>query len=570
MKILLQAHKRVARLPFGRRWRGLFLAFFALSLCAEPSYDAHTQQLLKELDEVVNAKKHLQAERSLLAEKLKAQARKTRGESRLRIYKEIYDIYAHFQTDSAQVYLDLIAEEAAARGLEEWDNYLHIWRAELLGIEGAYEDAFNELRLVNRVGLNPPDSTLLLYYYREMRTLHGWLADFSTLPKRKAELAEKVQLYRDSILLFEKPGIPSEVAKADNFVVLGQADEAIQLLQPFLEVGSVEINAPYIHFILSQAYESLGKEEEMLNHLILAATADLKLGITEYQALPLLAQKLHEQGDIERAYRYLICAMEDANYCKARLRTVEISKIFPIVNQAYKQAKQKQQKHGRIFFYVLIVLALLLIGVVIHMRTQNTRLRFLRKQHIKTNRELQETNRQVTETNSQLLEATEKLQQTYTELRLTVKIKEEYIARYLERCRTYLDALEEVRKANLRMLKEHKYEELTKVLKNEAVLKQEQEKFYEDFDSAFLTLFPHFIEKFNALLLPEAKMHTKGENKLNTELRIFALIRLGVTDSAKIAHFLNFSLATIYNYRSRLRNNARCENAEFEARVAEL
>lgn len=570
MKNFLHGPLRAPKSPFTKLRLLFLLFFFAPGVYAEPSYDAHTRELLKELDLVVNEKKHFQAERSLLAEKLKTQARKTKGESRMRIYKDIYDLYAHFQTDSAEVYLNHIAQEAASRGTRQWDDYLHIWRAELLGIEGAYKDAFDELSLINQAALAAKDSTLNLYYYREMRTLHGWLSNFSTLSEQKVELAKKVQLYRDSILLFEKPGISRDVTKADNLVVGGQAEEAVELLLPYLEGGSVDLNAPYIHFILSQAYEILGEEEEMFHHLILAATADLKLGITEYQALPLLSQKLHEHGDMERAYRYLICSMEDANFCKAQLRSVEISKIFPIINQAYKQVMQKQQRRGRIFFYALIALALLLIGIVIHIRTQNARLRLLRKQQNKTNRALKETNLRVTETNTKLLKAAEELQQTYTELRLTVKMKEEYIARYLERCRTYLDTLGNLRKTSLRMLKEHKYEELAKILKNEAALKLEQEKFYDDFDAAFLTLFPNFVEKFNALLRPEMRMRTKGEKRLNTELRIFALIRLGVTDSGKIAHFLKFSLATVYNYRSKLRNHALCKNSEFEARVAEL
>ena len=111
---------------------------------------------------------------------------------------------------------------------------------------------------------------------------------------------------------------------------------------------------------------------------------------------------------------------------------------------------------------------------------------------------------------------------------------------------------------------------MLKLLKSETIVAEEQKNFYADFDNAFLTLFPHFIENFNNLLEPEARIVPKKNEQLNTELRIFALIRLGVTESTRIAHFLNYSLATIYNYRSKYRNKALCEKNEFEKRIEEL
>ena len=120
------------------------------------------------------------------------------------------------------------------------------------------------------------------------------------------------------------------------------------------------------------------------------------------------------------------------------------------------------------------------------------------------------------------------------------------------------------------MLKQHQIEELYRTLKSEQHIQDEQEKFLTDFDTSFLTLFPNFIRQFNELLKPEERIVTKYENQLTTEMRVFALIRLGVKDTQKIAHFLNFSIATVYNYRSKMRNRALGNPADFEARVAEL
>lgn len=162
----------------------------------------------------------------------------------------------------------------------------------------------------------------------------------------------------------------------------------------------------------------------------------------------------------------------------------------------------------------------------------------------------------------------EELQNTYSQLRMTDKVKEEYIARYLNRCRMYLDQLAEFRSATLRLIKNRHFEELANQLKRDLNAKAEQTQFYEDFDAAFLTLFPDFVASFNALLQPEHQLSVKKNGLLNTELRIYALIRLGIHDTTRIAHFLDYSTATVYNYRSKIRNKAICSPEEFESLVA--
>ena len=215
----------------------------------------------------------------------------------------------------------------------------------------------------------------------------------------------------------------------------------------------------------------------------------------------------------------------------------------------------------------LLVVVLLIIVLLIR---QMRKLHQLRKKQTETNKNLEETNQAMQQTMEKLNQTNETLQQTYAALRLTDKMKEEYIARYLDQCRTYIEEMEKNRKDCLRMLKQHQIEELYRTLKSEQHIQDEKEKFLTDFDTSFLTLFPNFIRQFNELLKPEERIVTKYENQLTTEMRVFALIRLGVKDTQKIAHFLNFSIATVYNYRSKMRNRALGNPADFEARVAEL
>ena len=194
----------------------------------------------------------------------------------------------------------------------------------------------------------------------------------------------------------------------------------------------------------------------------------------------------------------------------------------------------------------------------------------LRHNQAVTNAQLKQANKDLQQANSALQRANAELQATYASLRLTDKMKEEYLARYLDRCRDYIDKLNDYRRNCLKLLKEHQTDALLKELKRDNIVKQEQESFYHDFDAAFLTLFPDFIEKFNALLVPEARIHPRAEQQLNTELRIFALIRLGVNETPRIAHFLNFSLATVYNYRSRLRGRTLNPDLNLEEVVSTL
>lgn len=201
---------------------------------------------------------------------------------------------------------------------------------------------------------------------------------------------------------------------------------------------------------------------------------------------------------------------------------------------------------------------------------QMRKLSALRHNQAVTNAQLKQANKDLQQANSALQRANAELQATYASLRLTDKMKEEYLARYLDRCRDYIDKLNDYRRNCLKLLKEHQTDALLKELKRDNIVKQEQESFYHDFDAAFLTLFPDFIEKFNALLVPEARIHPRAEQQLNTELRIFALIRLGVNETPRIAHFLNFSLATVYNYRSRLRGRTLNPDLNLEEVVSTL
>lgn len=543
-------------------------------------FDEPTQSLLCTLDDVIlNHKMQYREQRLKQINQLKVQARSATGYNKYNLYKEIFDLYSHFQTDSAQVYICKMRQLPAYKTDVVMQATLHIAQAEIMAVSALYAEALNELDKVPRSLINAEHIELRLYYYRIKRTIYGWMCTYYTKASEQHQLwEEKTMNYRDSLLSFETiKNLNRDIVLADKYNALGQPQKAINMLKPYAAQASEATPHPYVCFTLAQAYLLKGNRAKGVYYLTLTAIADLHNATCEYQALPMLAQILFDNGDVERAYSYLLCSMEDAGFCKAGLRSIEASNIFPIIDKQYKQREKEQRQRDHVLMYALVALSFVLIGVVLYLRKQMQKLREMRHQQTRNNAELEAANQQMHEANEKLQAAlqevkntNEELQNTYSQLRMTDKVKEEYIARYLNRCRMYLDQLAEFRSSTLRLIKNRHFEEVANQLKRDLNAKVEQTQFYADFDAAFLTLFPDFVSSFNALLQPEHQLTVKKNGLLNTELRIYALIRLGIHDTTRIAHFLDYSTATVYNYRSKIRNKAICPPEEFEELVGKL
>lgn len=540
--------------------------------------DAPTQALLHTLDDIIqNHKVQYQAQRIKQINQLKAQARTATGYNKYNLYKEIFDLYSHFQTDSAQVYICKMQQLPAYKTDAVMQATLHVAQAEIMAVSALYAEALNELDKVPQSLISSEHADLRLYYYRVKRALYGWMCTYYTKSSGQHKLwEEKTMNYRDSLLSVDAiKNMSRDIVMADKYNALRQPEKALKMLKPYSAQASEATPNPFVCFTLAHAYILSGNRTKAIYYLTLTAIADLRSATCEYQALPMLAQILFDHGDVERAYTYLLCSMEDASYCKAGLRSIEASTIFPIIDKQYKQREKAQRERDHLLMYGLVGLLLMLIAMVVYLRKQMLKLRQMRQKQSLYNKQLSAANQQMHEANEKLQVAlqevkrtNEELQNTYSQLRMTDKVKEEYIARYLNRCRMYLDQLAEFRSATLRLIKNRHFEELANQLKRDLNAKAEQTQFYEDFDAAFLTLFPDFVASFNALLQPEHQLSVKKNGLLNTELRIYALIRLGIHDTTRIAHFLDYSTATVYNYRSKIRNKAICSPEEFESLVA--
>lgn len=519
---------------------------------SDKAFGPETKSLLQELDLAIENKDDYHTALRQHLQQLKDSLPKASATRQIELCKAIFDLYSRFQTDSALTYLNRLESIPGNEADPTIPDFVKISRARILAVLGLYGDA---IKLLEQVPTDQLDPDMRLYYYNICRSTYGWMADYAIVAEVQEELKHITSSYRDSIINLSPKGINRNIVLADKALINNDPETALRLSQADLQKADT-LQSIYIYINMAAAYGFLKNEEMRVACLARAALADIKAGTTEYMALQMLAQVMYEYGNTERAYSYLLCSMEDASFCKARLRAIEVSNIFPIIDKAYKQTLKEQRHIEHIFLYILVVLAILLIASVCY------QWRVMRK--------LKTTRKELAQANEALQKAVVSMQTTNENLQLADKVKEEYIARYLNRCRDYLDTLEEYRRDLLKLAKARQNEELLRQLKSESFMSEEKQRFYRDFDEAFLRLFPHFIDRFNELLQPEARIHPKHEEMLTTELRIFALIRLGVQDSTNIAHFLNYSLATIYNYRSKIRNRSIVPKNEFEKLVMSI
>ena len=525
-----------------------FFILFLLTLTTPLFADKNSnEEVLRRLDRVIDNKTacHVQKEKEIVDLKQRLHRSKDNRE-KYELCGSLFNAYLHYQADSALYYINGKMNLLPLLNHPELKNEIVINRAEVMGVMGMYNEALEQLERVDPLEL---ERETLAYYYRTYRAYYGWVADYTTNDAEKVKYLKKTDAYRDSILIATDPCVDRSIVWAEKKIINGRVDSALVILSDLLKETPDERQKGYIYYTLSEAYDMQGDIQKEIYYLALTAITDLKSSIREYASLQKLAQLMYEVGDLDRAYKYLNCSMEDAVACNARLRFIEVTQFFPIIDKAYKLKEEKERQISRTLLISVSLLSLFLLAAIFYLYRWMKKLSVMRRNLSLANQQMQEVN---------------------AELAQTGKIKEVYIARYLDRCVIYLDKLEFYRRSLAKLAMASRIDDLFKAIKSEQFIRDERKNFYNEFDKSFLELFPHFITSFNELLVEEGRIYPKSGELLTTELRIFALIRLGVTDSNRIAHFLGYSLATIYNYRSKMRNKAIGNKETFEQEVMNL
>lgn len=536
------------------------IGYFILSMPLFANNDIDS--LLKVLDSSVDNYQVFSNQKEEQLNKLKELLRYTNNDDqRYKICGQLYDDYKSYKSDSALTYAQKklqIAEKMNNR----WnltDAKLNL--ASIMGTSGMYKESMDILETIN-IQDNPD---LKAYYFHVYRTVYGFMADYTVSTREKERYNKLVSNFRDSLLVVNPPNSETHImVKTDQLIANKKSDEAIKILLTYYPtIKNDKHTRAIIAYCISVTYQKQQNRENEKKWLIISAINDIQSATKDYISLRSLAFLLYKEGDIDRAYKYIKRSLEDALFCNARLRTYEISQMLPIINQAYQHQSQARQRQLIISLISISLLSVFLLIAVLSVYRQMRKLSVARKDLSQANKLLNDLNKELSETNKLLKHSNE----TLSEANL---IKEEYIGRYIDQCSAYIDKLDDYRRLLNKTATAGKIDDLIQTIKSKQFIEDELKEFYTNFDSTFLQLFPTFVEEFSALLVDNEEIQLKSGELLNTELRIFALIRLGISDSVKISHFLRYSLSTIYNYRTKLRNKSAVPRDEFESYVMKI
>lgn len=536
------------------------IGYFILSMPLFANNDIDS--LLKVLDSSVDNYQVFSNQKEEQLNKLKYLLRYTNNDDqRYKICGQLYDDYKSYKSDSALTYAQKklqIAEKMNNR----WnltDAKLNL--ASIMGTSGMYKESMDILETIN-IQDNPD---LKAYYFHVYRTVYGFMADYTVSTREKERYNKLVSNFRDSLLVVNPPNSETHImVKTDQLIANKKSDEAIKILLSYYPtIKNDKHTRAIIAYCISVTYQKQQNRENEKKWLIISAINDIQSATKDYISLRSLAFLLYEEGDIDRAYKYIKRSLEDALFCNARLRTYEISQMLPIIDQAYQHQSQARQRQLVISLISISLLSVFLLIAVLSVYRQMRKLSVARKDLSQANKLLNDLNKELSETNKLLKHSNE----TLSEANL---IKEEYIGRYMDQCSAYIDKLDDYRRLLNKTATAGKIDDLIQTIKSKQFIEDELKEFYTNFDSTFLQLFPTFVEEFSALLVDNEEIQLKSGELLNTELRIFALIRLGISDSVKISHFLRYSLSTIYNYRTKLRNKSAVPRDEFESYVMKI
>jgi len=468
----------------------------------------------------------------------------------------LYEEYLKYNFDSTLHYLSLNQEISESLNNTEWINGTKFHLSHLLTASGIYSESINILESIDRRSLSAQQR---LDYYSCYQHVYAELGMYTSIKQNASKYFALSREYRDSLLSGLDPN-------SNEYLLLyeaklqdqGNFDESRKINS--LLMSRVKQDSPEFAIYAFQraiSYRIQGNTESEKKYLILSAIADIKSAVKDNVSLTLLAILLFDDKEIDRAYQYIKFSLEDAHFYNARLRFIEISQILPLISEAYQIKSEKQKAKLRFYSLVITILLIFLIMALFFMYYQMKKLSNARL-------DLQNANTRLNDLSQDLFNVNTQLKALNHELSESNHIKEEYIGFFLNMCSTYIDKLEDYRKMVNRKVISGQYEELFAATKSTNFIDSELSEFYTNFDNTFLHLFPNFVEQFNLLLVEEERIILKVDEVLNTELRIFALIRLGITDSSKIASFLRYSVNTIYNYRTRIRNKSLVPRDDFE------
>ncbi|MGN1210124.1 MAG: DUF6377 domain-containing protein [Candidatus Cryptobacteroides sp.] len=509
-----------------------FIAILLISTMIPTMAGDHAIDLkLKELDRCLENADLYQQRKEKVISNLRDELRRRRNESIDTVYWLNYRLFEEYQShqyDSAWVY----ADRCAKIGERMNDRNLTV-RGECAKVfcylsSGLFKEAFDALEEIDLKGVGNAERVL---YYGMYHRLYYDYSDYVSNPELYRKYTAAGTAYADSLMSYaQKDSYEWYNAKALCEIKHQKYGTCISIYRKMLrDFRTNDHEKAIIYSCIGGAYYELVQKDSAIFYLATSAIYDILSATKETTSLCRVAELMNERKDSERAYKYINATLKDAEFYNARQRKLSINPVLPIIEQERYDTVRVQRNQSYWFLGVCVVLlAVIVVAGVVLMRQNKT----LKRKRI-----------QLTEAN---------------------RIKEEYIGNSFYVNSEFISEMEELFKTIQQKTAARQYEDLKDISKL-SVINKKRENMYASFDECFLNIFPTFISEY-AKLFPEGEINPEAKS-LTPEMRIFALIRLGITDSERIAKFLNYSVHTIYTYKTRVKNRSIVSNDEFEARI---
>lgn len=532
-----------------RHFRVYLLLALALAGCRTGNPPGR-EKLLSGLDDLIADRERYDA---LFQERVRQM--KAQDETSYDGCMALAEAYFSFSFDITRNYLLRCWEIAVAEGDRVRENQAAIVLGQLYTTAGHYIEAYQ--RLYGGVDTTALTPELRIAYLKAQYLFDEAVADAEgTVSESMADLPDG-DAVGDALLALAGPESPEgRRVLFDRYLhslQLEKADSVVNVLLASIPPDSHDY-ALYAYF-QSMAKEYQGLHEERIAALVSSARADIVNSVKDYASITTLSQLLMHE-DPERSFRYLRLSQEDAITYGSNLRSLQISRFFLDIEQAYEARLERGRRRLLLINILLFVLTAALIAALYNLVNRSLRLSA-------TRRELEERNLLLTETNG-------RLQDLNAQISAANRLKEEYIGLFFNMLSENIDRMVSHDNTIRNNLKQGQLDEAMKEVSGYGKKSEALEELLRTFDSTFLALFPTFIQDFNALVDEEGRSTVRKGELLSTELRVFALIRLGIDDSTKIAAFLHNSLSTVYNYKVRVKNHALIDRDRFEDAVKQI
>ena len=514
--------------------------------------------ILREVHEKIADKEQYKAIKEKRIDAIKEQIirQEKDGKDAIDEYNALIGEYFSYSSDSTEYYLRKILPLCLARG----DKEGYIRNLLLIAWNNAQNGKWIEtqeiIKNIKREDLVNND--LLERYYN---TLWSFYNNYCSLNPQSPRFNEMRVAYRDSMMMYcDRNSETYTYACYEKRLEEKKYFEAEALIHPLFEEKNP--NRGRAAYCLACIYKEEGRLKEAIFHLAYASAIDIKNSVMDNKAIYELGLMLYNEGDIDLAYECINSSLEDALVYNSNARINRISNDLPVIKDSYMAKIKKEKSRASLLAWLSTVTAILLACLTAFTLYQLRIIRRSRRLLKRTNEKLLQLNEEIQRKNSEL----DCINVSLTE---SNAIKDKYIVEFLVNCSEYIDKLNAYRFSLLKIANAGKYTELTSTLRSSSYTDAEIHTLMKNFDTVFLSLVPEFVPGVNQLLKAEARFD-EGQFGLNTELRILALIRIGITDSVLISRFLRYSVSTIYNYRVKMRNNSLGERDEFEKKVTQI